>query len=111
MKEIVEIFSNDEDYKKPNMYYHCQITAASAFSISTPEFLSAARSILKHKTQTEKRLATPKIATYRIWEPAKGHLENNIEIANVPETIQNSKQKKKVYFDAPMKPKTTIIIK
>ena len=66
MEEIVEISLDDEDYKEPNTYYHSQIAAASASSISTLELSSAARSILKHNAQTENGLAAPKTARYRI---------------------------------------------
>ena len=111
MKEIVEISSDDEDYEKPNTYYHGQIAVASAFSLSTPEPLSVARFILKRKAQTEEGLAAPKMAKYGTWEPAREHLENDVEIANVLETIQKSRRKKEVYFDAPMKLKAMTITK
>ena len=38
------------------------------------------------------------MARYGTWKLARGHLENDIEMADVPETIQKSRRKKEVHF-------------
>ena len=88
MEKIIEIFLDNKDYKKPNTYYYSQIAAVSAFSISTSKLLSEARSILKHKAQTKKRLATSKTMKYRTWKLARRHLEDYVKMADILKIIQ-----------------------
>ena len=91
IEEIIEIFSDNKNYKKLNMCYHSQIAAVLAFSISILKPLFEARYIFKHKTQTQKGLATPKMARYKTWRLVRGYLENNIKIADILKTIQKSR--------------------
>ena len=66
IEEIIKILLNKKDYKEPNTYYYSQITVASASLINTSKSLSKTKFIFKYKVQMGKKLATLKIAKYRI---------------------------------------------
>lgn len=100
----MKILSDNKNYEKLDMYYHSQIIAASAFSIGNLELLFSAKFIFKQKAQAKKQLAMPKTARYR--KLAKAYVKNNIKMVDILEIAQKSRQKKKVYFDAPIKPQS-----
>ena len=65
MEKIVEIFSDNKNYKKLNTYYYGRIAVASVFPISTPKSLSAAKYFFKCKAQMKKRLVALNLADTR----------------------------------------------